>query len=483
MRTKEEVLNGMSEVEFWLRCKIDFRFFVEQCIGLNEFGGLHDFQLEWFTLIQNNDATIIEAPSGFSKTEIVGVAYTIWYMLMYPNSQILLISKTIAQAKDNLLSRIKGYIEDNGLLKELMPEGQDRTWNVKQIKTTNNCTVTNVPYNVNIKGYRAHLIMLDEMDSYEDTDIYFDHVTSRLHPGGKICGISTPEDLTRLIGELKAKSPRGYVFKKTVAIVDERGLPMKDNFEKGFSIWPERFSIDWLMRKRDEMGKQMWAKNYLCDIMTENQDAIFSVNAFVKSYDRSIKMNKNVNPLAQYFIGADFAISKGPKADFDAYVVIEKLHDHITIKHIETHHGLPRPKKVNRLLELYNDFQSQKTTKIIADESNMGTMVIQDLRARGATVVNQNFHYTERKKLLLNLANVLESGSMVIPRYPTDDKGIKMTNLLLEQLIGFKRKVTLAGTETIESKAPHDDVAMSLAMAIREASKMKSISCVGVSCK
>lgn len=482
MRTKAEILDGMSEIGFFSRCSLDFKFFCERMLGITEFGGIHDFQMEWFNLTKKGNAIMITAPSGFSKTELMGVAYPLWYALMNPGHSILLFSKTVAQAKDNLLQRIKNYIEDNELLKGLVPEGKTATYNVKQAKFTNGTTINNIPYNINAKGYRAHLIILDEIDSYEDLNIYYDIITSRMHPGGKIVGISTPEGPTQLLGDLKNKNPRGYVFKTTVAIVDEKGKPKTEDYEKGFSIWPERFTIDYLMKKKEEMGEQMWEKNFQCNVMTQGEDAIFSVPSFVNSYDRRIRFNRNVERNAQYFVACDFAISKGPRADFDAFVVVEKLNDFITIKHMEIHKGLQRPAKVNRIVELSEIYHSDKMTHVIADESNMGTMVIGDLRARGLTVKAQNFHYAERKKLLLQLANVIESGTLIIPRSPKCDQTIKMTNLLFEQLIGFRRKTTDVGTETIESKSTHDDAAMSLAMAVKEACQMKEISCVGVSC-
>ena len=79
------------------------------------------------------------------------------------------------------------------------------------------------------------------------------------------------------------------------------------------------------------------------------------------------------------------------------------------------------------------------------------------------------------------LANVLESEQFHIPRYPGDRVCIEMTNKLLDQLLGFRRKVTNAGNETLESKATHDDIAMATAMAVKEAAKMKGMSCVGMS--
>lgn len=479
MRTKDEILKGMEELDFLMNCRIDFKFFCEQMLGMNEFGGIHEFQLEWFYLIQNNTHTVIEAPSGFSKTEIVGVCYPLWRIWNERNLKLLLVSKTTRQAEGNLLNRIKGYIEDNEYFKELIPSGMDRTWNKEEIKLKNGCWVKNVPYSINIKGYRANLIILDEADSYDNPEIFFTHVISRIIPGGKICVISTPEGPTKLIGQIKGRNPDDFVFKKNVAIINCKD---PNDLSTGESIWPERFDIFYMMKQRQSMGENSFQMNYMCNTMTEYEDTIFQISTIAACWDSTLKLNKNVNPKAQYFIGADFAISRGLRADHDAFVVIEKLGEIFTLKHIETHHGITRPMKINRLVELYETFKSDYQTKIIADESNMGTMVISDLRSLGITVIAQNFHHAERKKLLITFNNMLESGNFLIPRNSKCRDTQKYTNLLLEQLIGFKRKKSdVTGSEIFASTAAHDDVAISVAMAAKEAGKFKKMNLFGIS--
>ena len=489
MRTKEEILKGRDTVSFMMDCLVSFDFFCEEFLGMKDYGGIHGFQEDWFNALQKYDRVVIEAPSGFSKTEIMGVVYPLWCMWNNPGKKILLVSKSIHQAEGNLLARIKDYIDDNEFLKELIPQGVDRTWNKREIKTKDGSWIVNVPYNINIKGYRADYIICDEADSYEDTNIYFDHVASRPNPGGKICLISTPEGPTKLIQELKDKQPKGYKFIKTVAFVDNEGYgwinkdgQMLPELEKAKSLWPERFSTENLMLKRTEMGENEWQKNYFCNIMTESSDAIFSLKAWVDCYDESLSFNKNINKNAQYIIGADFAQSKGPKADFDAYTVIEKTDDFMTLKHVEIWKGKLVPFKVERLKELYNEYQSDKSTKIIADESNIGTEVIRDLRNQGYTTLSQNFHYTHRKSMLKTLANVIEGGGIIVPRYKGHKETIELTNKLLLQLLGFvRRKSDITAIEQFQSKAVHDDIAISLSMAVKEAASMKSCSFIGMS--
>jgi hypothetical protein len=481
-RTREQVLQGMNEVEFFARCATDFKFFCERLLGITEYGGIHPFQLEWFQLAQNNDSVMIKAPSNSSKTEIMGVAYPIWYAIMYPGKSILLISKTISQAKDNLLMRIKEYIESNEILKELVPNGQTAIYNVKQAHLTNKTKITNVPYNINIKGYRGDLIVMDECDSYEDLTIFYDHVLYRRNPGAKLVGISTPEGPSNLIDDVRGKNPKGFVFKTVTMLVDKNGKPSKVpyNEKECFSIWPERWTVRELL-DQPGVGGPSWEKNVMCNVMLGGEDAIFDIKKYLTGYDRTKKFNFNIKQDAQYFIGCDFAISIGPRADFNAYVVVEKYEGYYTIKHIETHKGKP---DVNRIEHLYHAFKSMKTTKVICDMSHEGALVIKELRLRGITTLEQPFHSYERTQLYLALANVIsadEVSHLIVPRYP-DDKTIKMTNEILEQMIGFVRKEGKSGNrDLIDSKAKHDDIVAALAMAVKEAAKMKDTMCVGVS--
>ena len=479
MRTKEEILNGMDEIEFLLRCRIDFKFFCERMLNITEYGGIHPFQLEWFYLVQNNSYCVIEAPSGHSKTEIMGVAYPIWRTWNERDLKVLLVSKTIRQAEGNLLSRIKSYMEDNEFLKELIPKGIDRTWNKEEIKLTNRCWIKNVPYSINIKSYRANVIVCDEGDSYDDSEIFFKHVLSRIIPGGKIIVISTPEGPTRLIGQIKNRNSKNFVFKKNQAIIN---CKIPNDLSTGESIWPERFPLSYLLKERETMGENAFQMNYMCNTMTEFEDTVFQIKTIIDCWDTTIGFSYETIPEAQYFITADFAISRGIKADYDAFGVIEKLNDILTIKHIEIHHGITRPMKIQRLLDLYHTFQSNYQTKIIADESNMGSMVINDLRSQGITVIPQKFSSVERNKLLITFNNILESRSLRIPRSSNDTKALKLTDLLLEQLIGFKRKKSeKTSHELIVSTASHDDVAISLAMGCKEALRMKRMTSFGVS--
>ena len=486
IRSKEEILNGMNQVEFLLRCKSEFEFFCEKMLGLASDGTdiiMKPYQIRWWSLAQSHERLVIEAAAGFAKTETMGAMYPLWLMFGKRNLRILLVSKTRDQSKGNMLARIKNYISDNEILKELfVPKDADVSWNQNEIISKQGHWVRVVPYNTNIRGYRANIIICDEADDYDDPNIYFEHVVSRVYEGGKIILISTPTNATKLIGQLKERANVGklknYHFEKTRGLVKPDGSPAytckpedvtKELLLGCVSIWPEGYSRQTLLDKWDEQGRWFFMRNVMCEVIGEADDAIFKINDVMSAYDYNLSFTKDVDPDAQYFIGADFAISSGPRADFDAYTVVKKTNDQYTLVHAEDSKGTQRPVKVLRLKELYERYQTTRGCIIVADESNMGTMVMNDLRSRGVTVVAQNFHSAARKKLILTLSNVFQGGAMVIPRSIDDREAHRLSELIKDQSVGFRRRPSeKTGAELIQSTAPHDDMAISLAMAVQE---------------
>lgn len=461
----------MNMIDFLFKCQNDFKFWCEHMMGLTDYGGIHDFQLEWFYLFNNYDRVLVEAPSGSSKTEIL-IAYFLWFAWHNENKKIIITSKSEPQAI-GVLDRLKGYIVDNEILLDLKPNDSQETWNAKTLKLSNKCIIMCRPYSVNLKSYRADIIGCDEIDSYENLDIYFDHVVSRLNPRGKIFGITTPEAVDGLMSVIEARfrdipvERGGYVIKKYPVVIK---MKIPGDISTGISIWEERFPISDLLKKQTEMGEPAFQKNFMCSLLGEPEDAIFTLKNVMACYDHARGFGQSEG--GQIFIACDFAISKGVRADFDAYVVLEKLDNFFIIKHIEIHKGVNVPVKVTRIQELYNLYHP---VSIICDESNIGHDVIDEMIARGMSVIPQSFQSAARKELLVNLRNIIDNKKLVIPRKSDDYNAIELTNLLTEQLIKFReQKSKLSNHKLIVSKSLHDDVAISLAMAVKRATEVIS---------
>ena len=65
MITEEEILRGMNRTRFDMLCRYDFKFFCERLLGMNEMGGIHDFQLEWVDLAERNRNSVIKSSFWF----------------------------------------------------------------------------------------------------------------------------------------------------------------------------------------------------------------------------------------------------------------------------------------------------------------------------------------------------------------------------------------------------------------------------------
>lgn len=474
MRTLDEILEpGMNIADLIIRCRNDFKFFYERVLGFDMQGGLNEYKQEWFNIAYDNDYVMIKAPSGFAKTIVLGVAFSIWCALVYEKKKILLISKTLSQSKISLLMEVRDLIDDNEFLKKVMkPEDRDNIWSQTMLKTKNKSVIFNRPYTIALKGSRGDIVILDEIDSYDDYNIFFDHVLSRLKPGGKVIGISTPEEGTGTVmsmiefRESAGERPEGVVpciIKTYTAVKDYSDYenPLAD----GVSIWPEEYPILELKTRLHRFGREKWFKNYMCDTTTESEDSIFRAEDIRQCVKPDLKYTTKRLGEGEIYIGCDYAISTSPTGDFDAYVVIEKFKNRAVIKFAETVKGIPIEEKIRRMEVLQKKYNP---ACFICDESNFGVEVVKQARNKGLPIVAQDFHSHERAKLLANLISLISNHRISIPKHPDDLQALEFSDKLESELLKFiEKKNEATGVKSLVSKGKHDDSVMGLAMACK----------------
>lgn len=460
MRTLKDILGNEDLVTFLTKAKINFQFFAERVLNLE----IEPFHLEWVELVEKNDRVAILAPTGFGKTTILGIAYPLWKSFFSHHMQFLIVSKTMSQS-GRILELIKNSIEDNELLVNLRPKDASLSWSKQVIVTSTQCKIMCRPYSVNIKGEHVNYILCDEASSYMNQSIFFDYVVTRAAAkNGKVVAISTPENPVDLMATL-ARTP-GYLFKKYIAIDSDGNL-----------LYPKRFNKEKLEKLKKELGESYYQKNYLCNSKTEAENAIFSLKKIMEGFDYERTFSSASE--GQVLMACDFAVAKGPKADFDAYVIIERLDNKFIIKYIEIHRGFPFDAKARRIKELSDIY---KPMRIIVDESGIGTAMVSDLRGLGLPIVPQSFHSKARNDLINTLKNVIDGGKLIIPRSTDDMLAMRYTDKLIEQLMGFKEQKSQAtGNKQYLSVAPHDDIVMAIAMAVKGAVQQRTSCVSGVS--
>jgi len=370
----------------------------------------------------------------------------------------MIISKTLPQSV-RLLEILRVTVENNELLQELRPQNADKSWSKQQIRTTTNCRIFVRPYSINIKGERVDYVILDEAASYDRPEIYLDYVVPRLNPKGKVVLISTPESPVDLMARLN-RPGLDYIHRTYPAVLTVNG--------ERKAIWPERFPLEKLDALKLELGENYYEKNFMCNPKAEEENAIFTYAMLEDCLDKDRKFTFATDG-GNIYIGVDLAISAGPRADYDCFVVVELVGGFIVLRHGEVHRGWSIKSKISRISELAQVY-GDKLVSIVVDQSNIGHAVIDDLRDLALPVKGQDFHPTNRNKLLMNLKKVMEEKKLIIPFSQDDGNTQKFVRTLSLELVKFKEVTTDASGQRLTaskyiSTASHDDTVMGLAMA------------------
>ena len=470
MITREEIFLGRSEPICLLKWKMDFALFCEEVLKYT----IKGFHKEWCETLQREQRIAISAPTSYGKSYIFGIAYPIWLAFFRPKSESQIVSAVVQGQSQTIIEKIKIMMLDNELLNELVPKSKlkDFEFSKTRMVMSNGSKIYLAPYSANVRGTHVDYLFGDEVATYKDKQddyiIWFRDFMSRVEgKGGQVAAVSTPIEPGDLITLLLKK--KGWFSKIYAALLDKDGKPATAPYTKetAFPIWADRVpaphDFETLMRIREEQGHEVFERNYQCDPTAAVAKAIYSSKDITAGYDEEIDYTHKTQG-GMIFIGGDFAMSDHKDADKDAYVVIEKLPDKILIKHMEINPGgTPFEEKVNRLDELSKLHQPYQ---LRLDNSNVGQYVTRDLLARGWPAIGNPFGAKSRNTYLSTLKIVIGDRKLTIPYNKDNFDTIKLAEELTLQLVGFKEVKSEKGFTTYKSTAPHDDLAMALALAI-----------------
>lgn len=465
MRTLRQIFQTEYEptpeeyVDWVMQFKLDFKLFCERVLEYS----VQDFHMEWIRAIMAEDRVSIIAPTGFGKTTFLGNAYILWRTFYEKDKRFLMISNSMPQSI-RILEEIRILIENNEFLKELMPDNTLKTtsWTKTEIMTNTGCKIMCKPYNENIRGYHVDYILCDEAATFADHSIFFRYVVTRVTArNGKIAVISTPCDIADLMAIL-SHNPAWCSRRYKAIYQNERG--------ERTLLWGSKFTNKKLASIRNEIGSAAFEREYLCNPKAMSENAIFDPGQIEDSYDYEMTFGSRLAQDSQVYLGCDFAIAHGPKADFDSYVIVERVGDKAVIRHGEVHKGFSIQAKLMRIEQLY---QQYNVTRIIVDPSHVGYAVVEELRKRMLPFDAPDFSSQNRAKMLISLIQLFEQGRMIIPRNNKNPMTLTWTNRLINELLSFVETRTKSNFVTYQSTGAHDDTVMSLVLACRPVSTQK----------
>ena len=393
----------------------------------------------------------------------MAIGFSTWYIFHNPNREILIVSTTLRQSIA-LLERIMELIKENEVLrdivdKKLLSSGNwcSRSNSGARIVLSQRRKIFCAPCNENIRGYHVDHVIADEVSAYKDPNVYRSYISTRVgakSKDGKLLAISTSKSPTDLLQECKNNSE--YVS-STVPIVSKKGV----------LAWPNRFDQKFIDFRKAELGIGNFEREYLCNPKAEVEGAIFSAEDVMHCTDVSLKCTCDTFG-GDIFIGADFAVSSGPRADFDVYWVAEKTGGKCIIRDVFRDKGIPKDEKV-RILQGLNTKYGNKVYSNLLDDSGIGKAVAEDLFKLGLPVEEVSFKHTNRRQMIINLISVIQGRKLVIP-FNKEDPNIDTMNVLVEELLSFREeKSESTGMLMYKSNARHDDTVMALALVCKGA--------------
>ena len=385
-----------------------------------------------------------------AKTTILAIWYPLW-MAWYLEKKDILIVSDIYSHSIRVMRHIQDEVNENELLNQLRPDNRDVTWKVDELMTKTKCNIFCRAYKKTIAGLRTDYVLVDESAKCIDSN-NFEIFHRIIEPTGdlrrgKMVSISTSESPVDLVADLKSKPE--YITKEYKIIND--GVP----------LWPEKFPLDEIKKIRKRIGEHAFQSEYLLNPSSEAENALYPPGLISSCFDEKMsftsrKLSDNEDK-GYRVLAADFAVATGPKADWDSYTVVEKIDNTIYLKHGERHRGYPKQAKVDRLKELYELFDCHM---IILDPTGIGAAVKEDLiKDYLLPVKGQEFHSAARSVLLMALRIVMDDkDGLKIPRDPNCPMTLNYTNILFNELIGFKEdKNEKTGARSYASTSPHDD--------------------------
>lgn len=452
-----------------LKLYYDFTYFCEKILHLEmtEYHkGIADLPLKHRYLC-------IVIPTGHSKTTLFTMGYALWRLWREKNIEICLVSSSVDQSM-RMFALVQEELQTNPFFKDLLPTDRFDTWNKSQLRTRNGNQYYIKPFNSTARGIHPQYIIYDDLLRESDTpmDQIKEIFWSVFYPRGQIhkCQhlvVGTPQGLDDLYAEL-AKKEEWHVVRKAAIDVD---------WTK--PLWPERFPIDVLRKIRDSMAPYRFEREYMCR-PSPTGTPLVSKEQLLNCLDENLEFGFEIKGVG--YLGCDFAMSTQASGDFNVFTVVDsvvgetyekktdkgivKIENPVFVRKITRFKGAGQIDSIRQLNEYY------KPAKIIADNSGVGAKFVQELRENQISVYGQDFQPANRNMLLLNLGSLIEKGRLVIP---AGSESSFMSNNLIREISGFGLKRTKSNSESFHSSTEHDDMCISLALAVKDISNPRKM--------
>lgn len=232
--------------------KASFKYFFIRIIGAT-WAPHHD---EWYGLLKNNKRILIECARGHGKTYFM-VCYALWLVYRGVTTDILIISYSEEQVKNNIMNLIDKIISKNDYLTHLRPSSKQQ-WGA-QLKTfSNGSQIRGESFGSSVRGAHPDYLFVDDplkdkggMTPEEQLDYYMTALMGTVKEFTQVVVTGTPLDNGDLLEQLETN--KAYVFKAYPSENEERNSP----------LFPYLYSLEFLRGIEEERGSFAYSREYL----------------------------------------------------------------------------------------------------------------------------------------------------------------------------------------------------------------------------
>lgn len=227
------------------------------------------FHVECMELAMHAPRGVFALPRDHGKTTNHSIGFPIWKICRAEWKQVLLLASNQTMA-DMFFKSWRDELEGNDLLRKDMGLKVGRKWSgegaeilvrgrkVEMLAKGSGCSS---------RGLHPDHIQAEDLEDEEEADSksvretlftwWWRTVMGMIRPDTSLHLIGTIVHPLSLIAELTENPPPGWVTRRYPAIIDRNGKPE--------ALWPEHRGLDWLEKKRAEMGSSSFNAEYMND--------------------------------------------------------------------------------------------------------------------------------------------------------------------------------------------------------------------------
>ena len=432
--------------------KTSFPYFFQNVVGMM----YPDYMHEWLETMEKTDRTVIVCSRDHGKSVFMH-CWVVWNLVFQePPFQMLYISSNQKQTLVHM-REIDRYF-NLPALKKYKPS---RGWAIGNIQLTNGNAILERSVGSQIRGLHPQEIIIDDplkefslSGINRVTDWFFGDMIPTLHHTSKLRMIGTPFTYTDIFAQLE-ENP-AYTVNK---------YPCLTSMNE--PLWPERWDYDALMQRKAEIGSLKFTREYLC-VPISTGTALFNPEfvAKCKNKDYVLRLGHRKDKGYKYYVGVDPAISTD--GDYNVITVLEVDDEkNKTIVHVDRAKNVDFRENIEKIRLIGRIFEPEE---ILYETNTFAKAFTQELRNISDLNV-RDFTTTRKKKqeIILSLQMNIENEKINFPY--GDNASRNLTNALIEELSMFS--ITHSGK--FEGVGAHDDLVMSLALAVACATKTQDV--------